>query len=261
MLYHQSPNSRGNYHYNIWTYTTQTFDHHFHKNPELVYVMQGSLNCTINNQEYLLQAGEFGLCLSYDIHSYTPSEHTAYWVLVFSEDFVHSFAEMTRGKTGESFAFRCSEPVMNYLQSQLLLREPTSVFSLKSCLYAVCDEYLRQIRLSDHASVQKQLILSVTDYLRDHYQTRVTLSDLAKLLGYDYHYLSRYFNTMFRSSFSDFLNAYRLEHAIRLLLETDTSITEIALESGFQSVRNFHYYFRKNLGMSPGEYKHKQQPL
>lgn len=56
-------------------------------------------------------------------------------------------------------------------------------------------------------------------------------------------------------SFTDFLNLYRIETALRLLDETDKKITDIALESGFQSVRNFNEAFRKKIGISPSEYK------
>lgn len=56
-------------------------------------------------------------------------------------------------------------------------------------------------------------------------------------------------------SFTNFLNIYRLETAIRLLEETDKKITDIALESGFQSVRSFNNSFNLKFGISPREYK------
>ena len=56
-------------------------------------------------------------------------------------------------------------------------------------------------------------------------------------------------------SFSDLLSLYRLEAAAALLDETDKKITEIAFESGFQSIRSFNNSFRAQFGMSPSEYK------
>lgn len=261
MPYHQSLNSQDDYHYNIWTYTDQSFTPHFHKNLELVYVIRGALDCMINNISYRLTEGTFGLCLSYDIHSYNPDKDSLYWVLVFSEDFVRSFGEATHGKVGEAFGFRCSEQTHRFLLSQLIHQTPDTIFGFKSCLYAVCDEYLRQTPLTDKELHKKQLIRQVTDYVQEHHHQNLTLTDLSRLLGYDYHYLSRYFNAMFRISFSDFLNSYRLEHALRLLKESNQSITEIALESGFQSARNFNYFFRKSMGMSPTEYRKSYNSL
>ena len=56
-------------------------------------------------------------------------------------------------------------------------------------------------------------------------------------------------------SFTHFVNMYRLETAIELLENTDGDITDIALGSGFQSVRNFNDYFKKSLNMTPSEYR------
>ena len=56
-------------------------------------------------------------------------------------------------------------------------------------------------------------------------------------------------------SFTDLLNSYRLDAALLLLTETDKDITDIALESGFQSVRNFNDYFKLKIGETPSKYR------
>lgn len=70
--------------------------------------------------------------------------------------------------------------------------------------------------------------------------------------------MSIYFHSTFNISFTNFLNIYRLETAVKLLEETDKKITDIALESGFQSVRSFNNSFRLKFGISPSEYKKNQ---
>ena len=67
--------------------------------------------------------------------------------------------------------------------------------------------------------------------------------------------MSRHFKNVFNTNFTDFINMYRLETAVKLLDETNANITEIALESGFQSVRSFHSFFKKTMGLSPSEYR------
>jgi xylan 1,4-beta-xylosidase len=56
-------------------------------------------------------------------------------------------------------------------------------------------------------------------------------------------------------SFTEFLNSYRLDAALALLTETDKDITEIALESGFQSIRSFNEYFKSRIGTTPVKYR------
>lgn len=56
-------------------------------------------------------------------------------------------------------------------------------------------------------------------------------------------------------TFSEFLTLYRLETAVRLIEQTDKKMVDVALESGFQSVRSFNDCFKTHFKMTPTEYK------
>ena len=92
-------------------------------------------------------------------------------------------------------------------------------------------------------------------FIENNYQNNITLSDAAKYLGYDYHYVSRFFKKNFNMNFHDFLTTYRLQSAIKLLEETDKPVTRIAFESGFQSIRAFNDCFKKHTGKSPSHFR------
>ena len=261
MIFHQLHNSKSSYSYNAFFYTNETWDFHFHKNFELIYVAKGSVKCIINSTEYTLNAGDYGLCLPYDIHSYIPNSDTLYWVGVFSEDHVRLFAKHIRGKVANGFVFKCPESTNQLLQSVLICEAPPSIYILKGCLYAVCDAFLSQIEFSESLNNKKTNILLIAQYVSDNHTKNITLTDISKLLGYDYNYVSRYFHSAFNMSFTNFLNIYRLETAIKLLEETDKKIADIALESGFQSIRNFNNAFRLKFGISPSEYKRNRTTI
>lgn len=255
MFFHQAHNSLSNYNYNIAFYTDKGWDYHFHRNLELIYVIEGAVNCTVNNKPYRLTAGEFGLCLPYDIHHYVPERDTLYWVLVFSEEYVRFLAKRFSGKTGDGFKFLCKNTVETFIKEQLINGDSPTVLTLKACLYAVLEEYLDQITLIEKPTKETRIISFIQDYVIEHHTEKLTLSDLAKELGYDYNYMSRYFHNTFNVSFSDFVNIYRLETAIALLEDTDENISSIALKSGFQSVRAFNDFFKKNTDLSPSQYR------
>lgn len=255
MIYHQSFNSASGNKYNARFYDSKIWNFHFHKNIELIYVIQGAVNCTINNKNDVLKNWDFGLCLSNEIHSYIPEENTLYWICVFSEDYVHSFVKQAKGKEGNTFKFNCCDSVEKYLQDSLINNINPSFFTLKSCLYAVCDEYMKCVTLSNKSISKTHAISVITDFVAQNYKKDISLSDVANLLSYDYHYVSRYFHSIFNMSFKDFLNTYRLECAMQLLDETDKKLVNIAYESGFQSIRSFNSCFKKNLGISPSEYQ------
>lgn len=255
MLFHQPHNSKGNYSYNTRIYDNVIWQPHFHKNFELIYVISGAVQCTAGEKSAVLAAGEFALILANEVHSLQTAGDSQCWIGVFSGDFVHAFEKKAQGKTGSGFVFRCEKSIEEFLKIHLINERQPPIFLLKACLYAACNEYEKNIQLSAQTGKNGLLMCSIVDYISQNYKNKISLSQMAERLGYNYHYLSKCFHKIFSMSFTDFLNSYRLDIALALLIETDKDITEIALESGFQSIRNFNEFFKSRTGTSPAKYR------
>lgn len=256
MVFHQPDNSRGNYNYNGVIYKNTVWQPHFHKNLEVVYCIEGRVECSVNGTFKTLEKQEFALFLSNEIHSMTPIGETVYWVGVFSEDHVNSFARSVFGKTGDTFIFKCSETVEKLICENLIYKtNAADKYIMKACFYALCSEYLKSVTLIDRAQKSDLLMRSMTEYIANNFKENISLKSMADRIGYNYHYLSKVFRRIFEMSFPTFLNAYRADHAIGLLIEADMDVAEIAFESGFQSVRNFNEFFKKYTGMTPNEFR------
>lgn len=253
MIFHQPTNSLSN-NFNARFYKTEIWKQHFHKSFELVYVISGNLLCYLNGEERILVSGDFGLCFPYDIHAYEPQENTKYWVCVFSEDYVHDFYKLIKDKTG-GFVFRCSPSVTRFITENLINNPEPSRLLIKSALYSACDEYLKNNTLTDKNKKITENIAVITEYIEKNHTKDIKLSDIGRLLGYDYHYVSRYFHTVFNMSFSEFLTLYRLETATVLLERSDKKLVDIAMESGFQSIRSFNDCFKSHFKITPSEYR------
>jgi AraC-like DNA-binding protein len=90
----------------------------------------------------------------------------------------------------------------------------------------------------------------------------LTLSQLAARLGASTNHVSQVINTDFGQSFYDFVNRYRIEKAKALLSDqarADDKILSIALESGFNSKSAFNASFKKHTGMTPKDFRLRQQ--
>ena len=85
------------------------------------------------------------------------------------------------------------------------------------------------------------------------------IKDTAKELCEQFHllekYISRYFKEHFHITLSQYITHLRLEYAKQLLQDTDTPVTEIAMQSGYQNVSYFIRIFKKTYGVSPLKYK------
>jgi AraC-like DNA-binding protein len=58
-----------------------------------------------------------------------------------------------------------------------------------------------------------------------------------------------------KQEFINFINDVRIEQALKLLINSDLSITEISYKVGFSSVNYFSNIFKANLKMSPNQYR------
>lgn len=254
-VFHQPHNSQRNYNYNVYTYGNANYAPHFHKNYEIAYVLSGQALYSVNGKQQILSEGDFSICLSNDIHSVKSLDHSKLWIGVFSEDFVHEFKKRLGGRTGKDFRFRCEGSVHRFLLENLITKKPDDVMMIKACLYALCSEYLKQVELVPRDNRSGSLMPEIVEYIGENFKRPLTLKEIAEHLGYDYCYLSKAFNSFFSTSFSDYLNNFRIDNAISLLAHTNLTVTEIAFESGFQSIRNFNCVFKKHTGLSPMEFR------
>lgn len=104
-------------------------------------------------------------------------------------------------------------------------------------------------------SANNELVKKAIRYISRNYARSVTLESVAEHV----HLNPSYFSTMFRqstgSSFKEYLNMVRVEESKRLLANTDYSLIDIAVATGFQDQSYFSKVFKKYTGITPGQYR------
>lgn len=98
-------------------------------------------------------------------------------------------------------------------------------------------------------------LLRSRDFLAANAAASVSLSDAAKVACFSpFHYI-RLFEEAFGETPHRFLARQRMEQAQRLLRGGSLTVTEVCLESGYQSLGSFSTAFHKRFGCSPAEYR------
>ncbi|HBA48254.1 MAG TPA: hypothetical protein DCZ91_10755 [Lachnospiraceae bacterium] len=83
----------------------------------------------------------------------------------------------------------------------------------------------------------------------------VTLSECADALGVHPTYIWKILKMEKGKSFSDYLEEYKLEEAMHLLLQTNLSVAEIAVRLNYTNAQNFIRFFSKSTGVTPGKFR------
>ncbi len=251
MLIFQNNNSIGNYAYNAFIYEPCEWEYHFHKNYELIYVMDGEIEADVDAKKYAIKKGEFSLILPYNIHSMHTPLASKVWIGVFSPDFVKSFDDFMSGKANKNTVFCIDKTAMAYTE-RLLKPEQPDLFTLQSVLYTICSAYAKQGDFYPKSNETNDLPIKIFEYTKNNFTKNISLKSISAKFGYDYNYLSRVYHSVFHINFRDFLNQFRADYALNLL-NANVSIAEVAMESGFGSIRTMNRCFKSVYKKSPSE--------
>ncbi|MEK4326320.1 AraC family transcriptional regulator [Paenibacillus sp. FSL R7-0312] len=93
------------------------------------------------------------------------------------------------------------------------------------------------------------------DIVQHEYDKDLTLEECASRLHYNANYISSVFRKETQYYFSDYLTMYRFKMAKKWLEETDMPVKDIASRLRYNNSQNFIRSFRKQEGMTPGQYR------
>ncbi|MCR4989274.1 MAG: helix-turn-helix domain-containing protein [Lachnospiraceae bacterium] len=93
------------------------------------------------------------------------------------------------------------------------------------------------------------------DYIGDNFSKDISLDDVSRIVNISPYYFSKLFKESTGENFIEYLTNIRIEKAKELLAGSDMSMKEICMMCGYQDPNYFSRTFKKNVGITPTEYK------
>ena len=227
--------------------TDLNFPMHIHKSFEVVSVFDGEIEVRIENMMFSAKKGQVVLIFPNQPHAYVTRVHSQTRIMLFSEELLR---ELYREFKGGAVHY----PVITYNRQNFIEKIEKSAqnrMRVLSYLYHMASYYTENPPYSGFGQYRDEPIYKFLDYMEEHYRENIKLKDIAASLGYNYRYLSGMINGFFGISFPTLLNQNRTAYAMRLLCDTDASITEISDLSGFDNIRSFNRNFKLIQGLTP----------
>lgn len=229
---------------------------HWHSDCELIYVLNGKINIMHDKILYTLNEGDSFFIESEKIHNmHATYNDTIIMIIVFDYELVRKIMD----------SYELISPVLSNdygiknIYDQLYKELTTKPFlyenKTKNIIKELVINILRNEKITpkkDIKKIDKSLMMLLNDI--DINFANYTLDTASKFMGMNASYFSRFFHNNIGISFSKYLNCVKIENAVKQIQnKKEHKITEIAMNCGFQTIRNFNRIFKEYTGYTPKE--------
>ena len=244
-------------------------NYHWHKEIELVYVLEGSLEITVNNTAHTLHAEELRLINSVENHSLSGDDAKCL-VLDISYEFAAQFDESLYSSVFTVIAGSGAEEELRNLLWQLSrtvneselpdLRQYSLITDILHVLFVQC-RHENPDAVKEGENIQSRHVKLAVEYIEQHFREELTLIGVAKMLGIKQEYLGVRFKEATGKSFTAYLLEFRLTRAMDALMNKGMSIDDAAKAGGFPSKRTFIAKCKRVYGITPFQLLKQQRQI
>lgn len=251
------------------SYTTETINNvakHWHEHIEIIYILSGSLNINVNNQNYLLNEDDLILVNSYNTHTLKANSCKILSFHINLHNFYNPvFYEFSRQYDCNSRTIEHQDKliIIKKLLAQIVKinqkKNSTSLLLSYSYAYELMHHLWFSFLVESTNLMENKSILGrfeeIINYLTLNYNKKLTLKDVADKFFLSPPYLSKTFKDFMGTGFKDYLSMIRLTRSISDIVDRDISISELAEKHGFPNTSAFVHIFKDKYKMLPSEYR------
>lgn len=257
-----------------------SFAKHIHKSIEIYLIRTGCCSMDIGSRKVLCTAGDFILIPPNTVHSfYLETDHIctfghihfdpdpfSRWYLDHAEPYpldlitalIFSCSSHFKLPADGKIAFLTDEIIKETANGD------SSSLTLANLHLAELMLYLIRLRQADSPVLTGpgnrtpdyiRYVSYAISYIHANYTEKILIHDIANRLNISIRYLSKVFFQHMNLTILNYINIYRVNQAIELMLDTDLTLTHIAVLIGLKDSQHFSKLFRSIIGLSPSRYR------
>lgn len=238
---------------------------HFHDEYEIYYLTNGSRQFYINDKVYPLDSGSLAFVDGEDMHrafSVNGKPHTRFVVCIKKSKLQKDFPQLTQpfANGGVLALDPTQQKEMQHLFDMLKNECESNDLMQHEAIYALVLKLFINVSRFFHkaSSIVNNCCgaaINIIDFINSHYNEKFTLEDISVGCNISVSHLTRLFKASTGYTVVEYTNNLRIKKAAELIKNTELSISEIALKTGFASFSYFGKMFSKYYGVSPIKYR------
>lgn len=255
-----------------------------HEQAEIQYIVRGSFELCIGNQRHIVEPGNIVVIPPNKLHRITPLDPRSFSALSILLQADIREALYNGGEDTDILGFLTQavpSPVLRLDEAQrvwfaALFRRLVQENGREAQYRSACMINLLGLIIAEVARQYEgtpapcnsppyeppdisRLIKNIIQYINHNFKEDITLSKIAREFWLNPSYLSRQFKVNVGVNITEFITGRRLDYAKVQLVVSDTSISEIALNSGFNNISYFNTVFKQRMGISPRQYRKEKR--
>jgi len=243
---------------------------HLHLDYEIGFVMSGNMDLIYEEGEvYHLKKGDFMCVNPYQIHEFRAEDNVRLLLLQLNPIFFKSIYPQIQNLEFVNPVISARNAQYNSAYNNLFklafsYMEQRSDYELE-CAGLLSLFFYDLMNLSEHRNTsyseaalahnKATRMRHIADYIEQHIEEKILLSDIAEYEHLTLSYLSHFFKDNFHMTFQEYVTKLRCERARSLMLTTDLSFLDISISCGFSDPKYFKSGFTKQYGCSPKDYR------
>ncbi|MEK6264934.1 MAG: helix-turn-helix domain-containing protein [Clostridium sp.] len=247
---------------------------HWHNSLEIIFVLKGSINVLIESGNYESHENEIEIINPDEAHKIYSNQDNK--VLIFHIDptfFEKYYNDMENiyfyTNSGEKGAqqeekYDILRKYLSVLACEAIQKSENFDDQIESILVKLLFHLINNFHYLTYdekwlnvSGLQFERYQRISKYIYNNYMNKISLQDIAKEEYLSSYYLSHQIKDMSGTNFSELLNKVRVDKSIKLLLNTDKTITDISEDVGFSHSRYYNKSFKEYCKCTPLQYRKK----
>lgn len=228
----------------------------------LQYTVDGEGEICINDKSHKLNKGDAFIINIPGNHYYRLPPDSKQWEVVYIEFSKEADVFLNKFISSEGNIIHINEDskflaLMFNVYRELIENRIDSIYKCSSYGYQLIMELLNEFTTKVINEDRDIDVVACKNYIDKNYYKPIGLDDLTTITNLSKYHLLRKFKEEMGTTPGNYLIRIRLERAMELILSTDDTIDTIAKKVGFSCGNYFSKVFRKNIKVSPLEFKNK----
>ena len=247
----KSPNL--NYFFSKDSYTPP----HFHRSIEILYITEGNLVGEVEDETFSANKDDIIFVRRCAIHSLAPASSYADYVLIiksaYADDFSATLEKETLPPLLSDKAF--NRKLLPYFRRLNHAAQDENFLVCKGLIDIIIGElFTRYPKMPVISAPNMSLIVSVLNYIDEHFHEPISLESISSEFGYNKYYFSRLFNSYIGETLNSYINMVRVNNVIRRgKKQTNSNLSDLVFDCGFDSMTTFYRNYSRFYDKPPTE--------